>query len=333
MGIRRSTDVVPPRQRLDYWQEMVGNSYVSLEVQQNSDAPFFGTIEVEPLGPVDFSEVHASSQDVHRTKKAIAQTEVDYYFVLAQMTGSCNVSQDDHRTRLDAGGWALIDTIRPFHFSIDSEFRQMVVSIPRDSLPWLAHRSLRLTGLDLSKTLSPGPVISSYLLSLSGQLQNIQPESRILLAESVINLVCGVLNENFPSRSTRTDPVTLHRERIKTFILANLREPALSVSMIAADLGISCRYVHKLFHGMDVSVSGYIRNLRLENCRRELVSERNRDRSITHIAFSWGFNSAAHFSYVFKQRYGIAAGEYRRQYAGSEKRLPAGPGVEDDWNR
>ena len=308
-----STDIVPPQERLNYWQEMVRDSYVSLEFQKQSNKDFFGHIEFEPLGSVDISEVHSSSQIVQRTPQCIARSETDYFFVLAQMAGSSVVSQAENTTYLNVGSWALIDTTRPFQFSMDDMFRQLVISIPRASLPWLTTRSASLAGRDLSQALSLGPVISNYLLSLSGQVQNIKQESRILLAESVINLICGALNESFPDSVNHCDSTTMYREQIKTFVLGHLRDPDLSVPMIAAELNISSRYVHKLFSNQESSVSEYIRQLRLENCKRELISERNKDRSITHIAFSWGFNSAAHFSYVFKQQFGLSASEYRRQ--------------------
>ncbi|NKB38731.1 MAG: helix-turn-helix domain-containing protein [Gammaproteobacteria bacterium] len=314
-----STDIVPPQERLNYWQEMVRDSYVSLEVEKQPSEDFFGHISIEPLGAVDISEIHSSRQVVHRTPRCIAHSEMDYFFVLAQMEGRGLICQAENKTRLDVGSWALIDTTRPFQFSMDDMFRQLVISIPRSSLPWLTSRSIHLAGRDLSQALSLGPVISKYLLSLSGQVQNIKQESRILLAESVINLICGALNESFPDSVNHCDSTTMYREQIKTFILGHLRDPDLSVPMIAAELNISSRYVHKLFSNQESSVSEYIRQLRLENCKRELISERNKERSITHIAFSWGFNSAAHFSYVFKQQFGLSASEYRRQsYANQE---------------
>jgi AraC-like DNA-binding protein len=37
-----------------------------------------------------------------------------------------------------------------------------------------------------------------------------------------------------------------------------------------------------------------------------------RDKSITQIAFSWGFNNAAHFSRCFKTRFGATPSDYRQ---------------------
>lgn len=309
-----STDAVPPQDRLDFWQEMVRDSYVSLEVEQHTEQNFFGSIDFEPLGLVDISELHSCSQRVWRTPQAIRHSDADFFFIVAQLEGTGVIAQDTHKTMLDVGRWALVDSTRPFEFSLEQYFKQLVVSIPRNTLPFLIKCSSDMTGQDLSRRLSLGGIVSNYLLSLSGQVHNISPESRTLMAESVINLLCAALNETLPDANNPHHSSTIYLEKIKNFILQHLRDPDLSVSLIASELDVSNRYVHKLFNPMNMTVSEYIRCLRLENCRRELISERNKDRSITHIAFSWGFNSAAHFSYLFRQHYGMSASEYRRQH-------------------
>jgi AraC-like DNA-binding protein len=40
-------------------------------------------------------------------------------------------------------------------------------------------------------------------------------------------------------------------------------------------------------------------------CRRDLVYPRLASRSVSGIAFSWGFNEAAPFSRSFKEQYGL----------------------------
>ena len=310
-----STDIVPPTERLAYWQEFIRDSYVSLEVELNSQQQFFGSVDFESLGPIDISELRSSAQHVVRTEEAIAQSEVDYFFILAQLEGTGKIIQDNHTSELGVGDWALVDSTRPYQFCLEQDFRQLVVSIPRNSLPLLKKHSPYVTGQDLRQFLSLGDIVSNYLLSLSWQMHEIKPESRTLLAESVINLLCAALNETLPLHQELNDSSAVYLEQIKACIFRHLPDPELSVGTIANELNISNRYVHKLFRSMDMTVSEYIRKLRLENCRRDLVNETNKARNITDIAFYWGFNSAAHFSYLFKKHYGMSASEYRQQHS------------------
>ena len=55
-----------------------------------------------------------------------------------------------------------------------------------------------------------------------------------------------------------------------------------------------------------MTVSDYIWRARLLNCRQELETQGGKIKTITDVAFSWGFSSSSHFSRVFRNYFGIA---------------------------
>ena len=69
-------------------------------------------------------------------------------------------------------------------------------------------------------------------------------------------------------------------------------------------MNVSKRHIHKLFEGQDIGVSEYVRNIRLENCHRELQSAAADHRAITEIALKWGFNSPHTSVRYLKTRFG-----------------------------
>ena len=113
---------------------------------------------------------------------------------------------------------------------------------------------------------------------------------------------------------------TLYREQIKAHVRANLRDPGLSVGRIAEGLRLSTSTLHRAFAGESVSITDWIWSQRLEGVRAELCDPGMRTRSISELAFSWGFNDAAHFSRAFKARYGCTPRELRESVprAGAE---------------
>ena len=50
---------------------------------------------------------------------------------------------------------------------------------------------------------------------------------------------------------------------------------------------------------------------RLEECAMQLRDPIWARRTITEIAFSWGFNNATHFARVFREKYGLSPRDYR----------------------
>jgi hypothetical protein len=63
--------------------------------------------------------------------------------------------------------------------------------------------------------------------------------------------------------------------------------------------------------GQPTTASGWIRQRRLERCRRDLLDPALGDRSVGAIAARWGLIDAAHFSRLFRAAYGLPPGEYR----------------------
>jgi len=101
--------------------------------------------------------------------------------------------------------------------------------------------------------------------------------------------------------------------RVKDYIDRRLADPTLGPAEIAAAVNISTRYLHKLFAAEHRSVSQYIRGLRLERCRRDLLDPRLASQSIATIAFGWGFGDLSSFNRAFRATFGATPREVRGQ--------------------
>jgi AraC-like DNA-binding protein len=103
--------------------------------------------------------------------------------------------------------------------------------------------------------------------------------------------------------------------RAQAFIREHLRDPDLCIDQISAALGCTKRYLHMLFSDRGMTVSDYIWRARLQNCRHELETQAGK--TITDVAFSWGFSSSSHFSRVFRKYFGIVPSSiHKAQHAG-----------------
>jgi transcriptional regulator GlxA family with amidase domain len=100
---------------------------------------------------------------------------------------------------------------------------------------------------------------------------------------------------------------------VLAFIEARLGDVRLSNREIAAAHHISLRLLHRLFQEQGTSPGRWIRERRLERCRRDLLDPARSELPASTIAWSWGFASPAHFSRVFRAAYGHPPGEYRRR--------------------
>jgi len=107
---------------------------------------------------------------------------------------------------------------------------------------------------------------------------------------------------------------TYHRERIKNFVRANLCNPDLDVRAVAQGVGLSPGHVHRLFSRQDAPLMQWVWTERLRRCYRELANA-PAGRSISSIAYAWGFNDAAHFSRAFRECFGVSPRQLRETCA------------------
>src|SRR6201985_3151010 len=108
------------------------------------------------------------------------------------------------------------------------------------------------------------------------------------------------------------NPETL-RLRIMHHIERHLGDCELSPKSIAAMLATSLRYVHSIFTRDDETISRYILRRRLEESARVLASASHRSRSVSAVAFDYGFASCTNFGKVFREHYGMTPTEYRQE--------------------
>jgi AraC-like DNA-binding protein len=72
-------------------------------------------------------------------------------------------------------------------------------------------------------------------------------------------------------------------------------------------LRLSPSTLHRAWSGEPCSLTEWIWAQRLDAAKRDLCDPNRAASSVSEIAFSWGFNDAAHFSRAFRARFGRSA--------------------------
>jgi AraC-like DNA-binding protein len=102
-----------------------------------------------------------------------------------------------------------------------------------------------------------------------------------------------------------------HLERVKAFARAHLADAELDVKLIAAEVGLSASYIHRLFARCTMTLMQWITAERLDACHRELSAPGKLKRPVYLIAQEWGFANQAHFSRAFRARFGVSPSDVR----------------------
>ena len=147
---------------------------------------------------------------------------------------------------------------------------------------------------------------------MSKTIDHVDPVTATRLLDQALDLVAMAfadrMREHSPDQSFHRSALLY---RLKNYILTHLSDPELSMPRAAAAIGISPRYASDLMAAEQTSFRSYVQVQRLERCKRDLSDPAQAARHISDIAFAWGFNDLAHFSRIFKQRFGAAPREWR----------------------
>jgi len=103
----------------------------------------------------------------------------------------------------------------------------------------------------------------------------------------------------------------LLRQRISHYIRSRIEDQDLNPREIAARLGISVSYLHRVFNEHGITVSAYIMDQRLNLAYEKLASSNGLRATIAEVAYSTGFKNPSHFCKAFAGRYNKAPSDVR----------------------
>jgi AraC-like DNA-binding protein len=101
-------------------------------------------------------------------------------------------------------------------------------------------------------------------------------------------------------------------DRVCSIIRDRFSDPELGPCEVAAEAGISLRYLQKLFTARNSTCTNFIHSVRLDHAarllqRRASLSTRQ---SINDIAYASGYGDYTHFARKFRRRFGHAPGAH-----------------------
>jgi len=289
---------------LDVWRDVVCDELLEADSPWSSGRSLGVALGVTAIGGVvhlDCGVTHAGltlARDARRVAKGGHET----MGLSVVLTGAAEITTSTGVHVLGAGELCLLSSREIFAKRLSANYREQFLFLPvplalalGSSVPVMAQRVLVAPRRGL------GSVLADGVVSLARECNTLSRAEWNTALRAIFELAAGVFGTPDPEgviESTRE----VHHRRALRYIDTNLADPELSPTVIAIALRISPRYLHLLFEAGS-SVGATILTKRLDRCRAALL-DRVDHRSISEIAFAWGFNDAAHFSRTFKARFG-----------------------------
>jgi AraC-like DNA-binding protein len=139
---------------------------------------------------------------------------------------------------------------------------------------------------------------------------NMAPVTEEMVGNHAVDLIALSIARTLEGETVRvSSSKAILLARIRTAIEARLTDPNLHAQDIADAVGISVRYANEILSAQDTSIMQLVLARRLTRCRYALEDPDQAHRTVSEIAYGWGFCDLTHFGRKFKAAYGMTPSE------------------------
>jgi AraC family transcriptional regulator, positive regulator of tynA and feaB len=308
--MRESDDLVSP-QRVDSetWTDLlrsVAGRHSLHGIEPNTFAGWVRPLSVSGLMALD---ICCSSGRVERSRRDVCLDGLDRYKALIQIAGQSRLYQNDQAVQLGVGDVVLIDSARPMTCVFEgSSTRWLALYLPRRSL--IDNIGFEPPAGACSRgELPAGRLLYEVALNaLKGSAAESSPGDSYM--RLVVYDLLGALfapSDPSPLPSRRANNLFM---RVRGVVKNRFADADFGPAEAATELGISLRYLQKLFNQRGTTCTEYIYSLRLNHAARLLDCRAllRASEPLSAIAYACGFNDYTHFARKFRQRFGYSPG-------------------------
>jgi AraC-like DNA-binding protein len=305
-----TTDHIPAPDRQDAWLWNAKQICGDCKFQFPRKSLFHGSISRRKLADLEMTLFSSSAVSFNKYPANNSASENRACIVITQLEGLRRYCQDGKTAFLKKGDATLIDSGRPWSSDCPGNCARLYLRVPQ----LVIAKHLRFAEFPFARRISGDSGLGSILFHLSTSLfehaQSLTAVEGVSAEEAYLRILTACVggDRNYNFRASRALELST---RITNFIESHLNESTLGPMEIASALNISVRHVHRVFSSQGSTVADRIRTQRLKHCRADLCDPRLHGKSITEIAFYWGFNDSAHFSHAFKKEYRLSPRTFR----------------------
>ena len=308
-----STSGLAPKKQIQFWTEALTDLCGRFDVDPLEASSLEARINYTTVSQLKLCQFEVSQHRIAHTASRVRLSEHPFVKILFQTHGTSHFEQNGRRIDVTPGDCLAYDVSCPHTIVSPSLTRHEVVIVPKALLRERGFRSAKMSACKLSARTGTGRIAYDFVHAAFGEATKLSPYNATGVADSLIDLLLLPLREA-DTMFDRAGPEAMY-VRAEAFIREHLRDPDLCIDQISAALGCTKRYLHMLFSDKGMTVSDRIWQARLQHCRHELETQAGK--TITDVAFSWGFSSSSHFSRVFRKYFGFVPSSIHRAQHGS----------------
>jgi AraC-like DNA-binding protein len=306
------TDSFRPHERFDHWCEVRAKGLfgITIEVPRERRPDFHGRFSAREIGGATIADMRASSYQASRTSADIRRMPGESLYIFQQVRGPGVLRTGVERLhRIADGEMTITHSDVPFtgipQYAGDFHFRALKIPVAGNER--LAAGAENLTCEPLLPQIPVARLLEATFAAIVAQRDEVADATIRHIAQLAL-LARGRVMPGTPESRGAVRHGYLHLAL--ALVRRHLLRPDLSPAQVAQTMNISVRQLHLLFEPTDKSFSRTLLAMRLVEARRQLEAVPHL--TVTEIALACGFDSLATFYRTFRQSYGLAPGDLRK---------------------
>ena len=306
------TDVLPVHQRLRFLRTSMSELNFDCRIEPTGNEPINTRMTAHVAEEFRLVKVAFTAHRTENVVMARRRRPADTFLISLHQHGEIDVSQDGRSARIGPQELFFIDTTRPFTINA-GQMRCLSLYISGAKLRSVLPELDQFTATAISAKPGAGAIFANMLETMYRNIARVDDESARRVAASIPHLLGAAIQSRATGfQVTRQSSEEAQVAQVRAFVLEHLADPNLACEAISRGVSLSVRQIHQIFERQPTTLMKWAWNERLRRCRADLVSPALRDRSISEIAFSWGFADPAHFSRAFKAAFELSPRAFRR---------------------
>jgi AraC-like DNA-binding protein len=285
------------------------NGSQSQYAQYDAIAESLRYLNLYGLPAVDLATLPLSSAE--RTRSDAMRDGMRDFKLLFQVSGRCTLIQDERTSDLGAGDLGLVDTTRPIlAVPADGAGRVIGLHLPRQLLT--AHLGFEPQGglCWRGNDTLPARVLMRLVEGAVADTDAAPGDAQNFMELAIFNLVGALFGAaDLPPHFSQGDKLFL---RVCRIIKHEFSDPDIGPADVAAEVGISVRYLQKIFAMRGVTYGSFLKACRLDHAASllDIRAEMQIKLPLVEVARACGYRDYAHFARDFRARFGETPGAF-----------------------
>lgn len=312
-----SSSALPAEDRLELWRDTITKHMIRLAIDPLAEGPFLAEASLRKYDGMTIGTGTVSASASHRSREIVA-ADNDDLFLMLNLSGPLVLTSGGQELTLRPGEATLLCCAELGTYVRPDMGMLSCIRLPRSTLnPFVAGLEDRIFRL-IPRDAGPLMLLGTYLTALTDPADiDMAPAVSRTVSNHVTDLIALTLGATRDAANAALGG-GMRAARLaaaKAYIQDRIGPHGLSIDDVAGHMGVSSRYVRKLFEADGDSFSKYVLEQRLIRVRGMLTNARFDHRPISSLAYDVGFGDLSYFNKVFRASFGGTPSDLRHAAA------------------